>query len=68
MVTKYKVGKLTNSRKLGNQVTLSGKYKLEIPISNRNASNLERFKQIAKEYGKNDPGNSGGIEIIFLIE
>lgn len=62
LVTKYKVGKLTNSRKLDPQVRLSGKYKLEIPISNQTAKNLARFKQIAKEYGK----ENGGIEIIFL--
>lgn len=64
LVTKYKVGKLTNSSKLKPQVRLSGKYKLEIPLSNQSAKNLEKFKKIAQEYGK----DNGGIEIIFLNE
>ncbi|MBE7633274.1 hypothetical protein F7642_02890 [Tenacibaculum finnmarkense genomovar ulcerans] len=65
LVTKYKIGKLTNSRKFKKQVKLSGKYQLEIPLSNKGAKNLEKFKKIAKEYGKD---NKGGIEIIFLKE
>lgn len=55
---------MTNSRKLLTQVELSGKYKLEIPLSNQIAKNLEKFKKIALEYGK----ENGGIEIIFLKE
>jgi len=66
LVTKYKAGKLTNSSKLNNQVNLSGKYYLEIPASNQNASNLERFKQIASEYGTLN--QSEGIIITFLTE
>ena len=66
LVTKYKAGKLTNSSKLNNQVNLSRKYYLEIPASNQNASNLERFKQIASEYGTLN--QSEGIIITFLTE
>ena len=40
---------------------LSGKYYLEIPMSNKTAQNLQNFKNIAK--------NDYGIEdIIFMIE
>lgn len=69
LVTKYKAGKWTNSRKLGdasNQVQLSGKYYLEIPASNQNASKLQRFREIAAEYGKEN--QSEGIIITFLTE
>lgn len=66
LVTKYKAGKLTNSSKLNNQVNLSGKYYLEIPASNQNARNLERFKQIASEYGTLN--QLEGIIITFLTE
>ncbi len=66
LVTKYKAGKLTNSRKLNSQVNLSGKYYLEIPASNQNTNNLERFKQIASEYGKEN--QLEGIIITYLTE
>ena len=64
LVTKYKAGKLTNSRKLKTQVKLTGKYYIEIPITNKNAKNLSKFKKIALEYGK----ENGGVNVTFLAE
>jgi hypothetical protein len=64
LVTKYKVGTPVNSTKLINEPPLSGKYFLEIPSTNKTASKLQQFRDIAKQYGI----ENGGIEIIFLNE
>lgn len=64
LVTKYKVGTPINSTKLPGEPPLKGKYCLEIPATNQSAKNLNNFKAIAKEFGK----DNGGIEIIFLTE
>lgn len=58
------MGTSVKSTKLPNEPPLSGKYFLEIPSTNQSATNLEKFKNIAKEYGK----ENGGIDIIFLSE
>lgn len=59
LITKYKIGKLTNSSLFSIQTRLNGQYYLEIPLSNQNSPRLARFIQIAREYG---------IEVIFLAE
>ena len=67
LVTKYKAGKLINSKSLPAGSTLSGEYFLEIPLlTNQNASKLQRFKDIAATYGTEN--QAGGIKIIFLAE
>lgn len=59
ILNKYRRGTPVNSTSLPGEPPLSGNYFLEIPLSNQNASNLSRFREIAREYG---------IDILFLAE
>jgi len=60
LVTKYKKGTPVNSSKMPGEPPLSGKYYIEIPVSNQSSSKLADYLNIAKGYGIED--------IIFLAE
>ena len=60
---KYAVGTKIKTLKSGyediKETLLNGKYKLEIPISNKTFEGLKQFEEIAKRYD---------VEIIFKLE